>query len=152
MHKRSKAQMAALVAGRKTQAQKKLAEDDAKATYAAALDTAKIQLEITQAELQASQDKGSQLYKTVRVEHRKAQRAVHVKLVKDAELETTKGSPPTSRVAKWSHICFQAGTLCSGRRSMLVLASYPSIRVRISSSQPMSTVGPGCVGQAIATS
>jgi hypothetical protein len=50
-------------------------------------------------------------------------------------------SPPTSRNAKRSRACFQAGTLCSGRGSMLVLASYPSIRVRSSSSRPMSTIG-----------
>jgi hypothetical protein len=61
-------------------------------------------------------------------------------------------SLPTSHATKRSHACFQTGTLCSGRRSMLVLASYPSIRVRTSLSRPMSTVGPGCVGQAIATS
>jgi uncharacterized membrane-anchored protein YhcB (DUF1043 family) len=57
--------------------------------FAAALDKARTQLESTQAELQASIEKNAELYKTVRVEHRKAQRLTHAKKQKNVELEAT---------------------------------------------------------------
>jgi hypothetical protein len=68
MPKKSEAQKSALVAGRAIVAQNKLAEKDAQSIFAAALDKARTQLEITWAELQASIEKSAELYRTVRVE------------------------------------------------------------------------------------